>query len=232
MAGGDDASAAQAKGIVSPGSVALERKRFTMTKRISSKHKIDRRMGENIWGRPKSPVNRREYGPGEHGQRRRMKVSDFGLQLKAKQKLKGYYGNILEKQFRNLYKEAVRRKGDTGENLIGLLESRLDAVVYRAKFVPTVFAARQLVNHGHIKVNGRRCNIPSARLKAGDILELRDKALGIPMVIEAVDSPERDVPEYINREGAKATFVRVPGLDEVPYPVRMEPNMVVEFYSR
>ncbi len=203
-----------------------------MTKRISSKHKIDRRMGQNIWGRPKSPVNRREYGPGEHGQRRRSKVSDFGLQLKAKQKLKGYYGNILEKQFRNLYKEAVRRKGDTGENLIGLLESRLDAVVYRAKFVPTVFAARQLVNHGHVKVNGRRCNIPSARLKAGDVLELRDKALGIPMVIEAIGSPERDVPEYINRDGAKATYVRVPRLEEVPYPVRMEPNMVVEFYSR
>ena len=203
-----------------------------MTKRISSKHKIDRRMGENIWGRPKSPVNRREYGPGEHGQRRRSKVSDFGLQLKAKQKLKGYYGNILEKQFRNLYKEAVRRKGDTGENLIGLLESRLDAVVYRAKFVPTVFAARQLVNHGHVLLNGRRCNIPSARLKPGDVLELRDKALGIPMVIEAVSSPERDVPEYISRDGAKATYVRVPNLDEVPYPVRMEPNMVVEFYSR
>ena len=189
-------------------------------------------MGENIWGRPKSPVNRREYGPGEHGQRRRSKISDFGLQLKAKQKLKGYYGNILEKQFRNLYKEAVRRKGDTGENLIGLLESRLDAIVYRAKFVPTVFAARQLVNHGHVKVNGRRCNIPSARLKAGDVLELRDKALGIPMVIEAISSPERDVPEYINRDGAKATYVRVPRLEEVPYPVRMEPNMVVEFYSR
>ena len=203
-----------------------------MTKRISSKHKIDRRMGENIWGRPKSPVNRREYGPGEHGQRRRSKVSDFGLQLKAKQKLKGYYGNILEKQFRNLYKEAVRRKGDTGENLIGLLESRLDAIVYRAKFVPTVFAARQLVNHGHVKLNGRRCNIPSARLKAGDVLELRDKALGIPMVIEAISSAERDVPEYINRDGAKATYVRVPRLEEVPYPVRMEPNMVVEFYSR
>ena len=152
--------------------------------------------------------------------------------MKAKQKLKGYYGNILEKQFRNLYKEAVRRKGDTGENLIGLLESRLDAVVYRAKFVPTVFAARQLVNHGHVMLNGRRCNIPSARLKAGDVLELRDKALGIPMVIEAIGSPERDVPEYIHRDGAKATYVRVPRLDEVPYPVRMEPNMVVEFYSR
>ncbi len=232
MAGGEYASAAPEKGTVSPGPAALERERFKMTKRISSKHKIDRRMGENIWGRPRSPVNRREYGPGEHGQRRRSKVSDFGLQLKAKQKLKGYYGNILEKQFRNLYKEAVRRKGDTGENLIGLLESRLDAVVYRAKFVPTVFAARQLVNHGHVKVNGRRCNIPSARLKAGDVLELRDKALGIPMVIEALGSPERDVPEYINRDGAKATYVRVPRLEEVPYPVRMEPNMVVEFYSR
>ncbi|RMB04413.1 30S ribosomal protein S4 [Eilatimonas milleporae] len=203
-----------------------------MSKRIQAKYKIDRRMGENIWGRSKSPVNAREYGPGQHGQRRKGKISDFGLQLRAKQKLKGYYGNITEKQFRRYYNEADRRKGDTGENLIGILECRLDAIVYRAKFVPTVFAARQFVNHGHVLVNGRRCNIPSALLRPGDVVEVREKAREIPMVIEAGQSPERDVPEYVSVEGLKATFVRVPSLDEVPYPVVMEPNLVVEFYSR
>ena len=203
-----------------------------MSKRIQAKYKIDRRMGENIWGRSKSPVNAREYGPGQHGQRRKGKVSDFGLQLRAKQKLKGYYGNITEKQFRRYYNEADRRKGDTGENLIGILECRLDAIVYRAKFVPTVFAARQFVNHGHVLVNGRRCNIPSALLRPGDVVEVREKAREIPMVIEAGQSPERDVPEYVSVEGLKATFVRVPSLDEVPYPVVMEPNLVVAFYSR
>lgn len=203
-----------------------------MSKRIQAKYKIDRRMGENIWGRAKSPVNSREYGPGQHGQRRKGKLSDFGIQLRAKQKLKGYYGNITEKQFRRYYDEAVRQRGDTGEHLIGILECRLDAVVYRAKFVPTVFAARQFVNHGHVLVNGKRCNIPSRLLKPGDVVEVREKAHGIPMVIEAQQSPERDVPEYIAADGLKATYVRIPALDEVPYPVMMEPNLVVEFYSR
>ena len=203
-----------------------------MTKRISAKHKLDRRMGENIWGRSKSPVNARQYGPGEHGQRRKGRPSDFGIQLKAKQKLKGYYGNITEKQFHRYYKEAVRRKGDTGEHLVGLLERRLDAVVYRAKFVPTVFAARQFVSHGHVLVNGRRSNVPSHLLKDGDVVEIRQKSREMPMVLEAQQSPERDVPEYITVEGAKATLTRVPSLDEVPYPVQMEPHLVVEFYSR
>ena len=203
-----------------------------MTKRIQAKYKIDRRMGENIWGRAKSPVNSREYGPGQHGQRRKGKLSDFGIQLRAKQKLKGYYGNITEKQFRRYYDEAVRRKGDTGENLIGILECRLDALVYRAKFVPTVFSARQFVGHGHVLVNGRRCNIPSAMIRPGDVVEIRQKSREIPMVIEAQQSTERDVPEYITVDGNKATYVRVPSLEEVPYPVVMEPNLVVEFYSR
>ncbi len=203
-----------------------------MSKRIQAKYKIDRRMGENIWGRAKSPVNSREYGPGQHGQRRKGKLSDFGIQLRAKQKLKGYYGNISEKQFRRYYDEAVRRKGDTGENLVGILECRLDALVYRAKFVPTVFAARQFVNHGHVLVNGKRCNIPSRLLQAGDVVEIREKARNIPMVLEAAQSPERDHPEYVSVDGHKATYVRVPNLDEVPYPVIMEPNLVVEFYSR
>jgi small subunit ribosomal protein S4 len=203
-----------------------------MSKRISAKHKIDRRMGENIWGRAKSPVNTRSYGPGEHGQRRKGKLSDFGTQLRAKQKLKGYYGSITEKQFHRYYMVASSQKGDTGENLIGILERRLDAVVYRAKFVPTVFAARQFVSHAHVLVNGKRVNVPSYLVKEGDVIEVREKSRQMPMVLEAAQNPERDIPEYITVEGTKATYGRVPTLDEVPYPVRMEPNLVVEFYSR
>ncbi|MBB5754547.1 30S ribosomal protein S4 [Prosthecomicrobium pneumaticum] len=205
-----------------------------MSKRLSSKYKIDRRLGENLWGRPKSPVNRREYGPGQHGQRRKGKVSDYGTQLRAKQKLKGYYGNISEKQFRKVYAEATRRKGDSSENLIGLLESRLDAVVYRAKFAATPFAARQLVSHGHVKVNGRRVTIPSFMLKVGDTIELKDASKQLAVVIEATQLAERDVPEYVEADHSKmvARFARVPGLADVPYPVHMEPNLVVEFYSR
>ncbi len=205
-----------------------------MTKRASSKYKLDRRMGENIWGRPKSPVNRREYGPGQHGQRRKGKLSDFGVQLRAKQKLKGYYGDIREKQFRATYDEANRRKGDAGENLIGLLESRLDAIVYRAKFVPTVFAARQFINHGHISVNGVRVNVGSYRCKPGDVIEVRQKSKQLVSVLEAVQLAERDVPDYIDADHNKmvATYVRVPMLSDVPYAVIMEPNLVVEYYSR
>jgi small subunit ribosomal protein S4 len=204
-----------------------------MSKRLSAKYKLDRRMGENIWGRPKSPVNKREYGPGQHGQRRKGKVSDYGLQLKAKQKLKGYYGEVTEKQFKSIYQEADRMKGDTSQNLIGLLERRLDAVVYRAKFAPTIFAARQLVSHGHVYVNGNKCNIASRRIAVGDVISLGAKAQEMALVIEAQSLPERDIPDYVVTDGAsKATFSRVPALDEVPYPVKMEPNLVVEFYSR
>ncbi|WP_342642464.1 30S ribosomal protein S4 [Rhodoligotrophos ferricapiens] len=205
-----------------------------MTKRIQAKHKIDRRMGENIWGRPKSPVNKREYGPGQHGQRRKGKLSDFGQQLRAKQKLKGYYGSINERQFNAIYQEAARMKGDTSENLIGLLERRLDAIVYRAKFVPTIFAARQFVNHGHVKVNGRRVNIPSYRVKLGDVIEVKDKSREMALVLEAQQLAERDVPDYIelDQKGFVARLSRVPALSDVPYPVQMEPNLVVEFYSR
>ncbi|MEM6660683.1 MAG: 30S ribosomal protein S4 [Pseudomonadota bacterium] len=205
-----------------------------MTKRTSAKYKLDRRMGENIWGRPKSPVNRREYGPGQHGQRRKGKMSDFGLQLRAKQKLKGHYGDLTEKQFRRIYSEAERRKGDTGENLIGLLESRLDAVVYRSKFVPTVFAARQFVNHGHVEVNGVRTNIPSYRVKEGDVISLRSKAKDMVLVLEAIQSPERDTPDYIDVDHSKmtATFIRTPSLGDVPFAVMMEPNLVVEYYAK
>ena len=205
-----------------------------MSKRKSAKYKLDRRMGENIWGRPNSPVNKRSYGPGQHGQRRKAKMSDFGLQLRAKQKLKGYYGDVTEKQFRRIYAEAERMKGDTGENLIGLLERRLDAVVYRAKFVPTVFAARQFVNHGHVLVNGKRVNIPSYRVKEGDVIEVRAKSKQNVTVLEAAGLAERDVPDYIEVDHSKmvATFVRTPGLGDVPYPVQMEPNLVIEYYAQ
>ena len=204
-----------------------------MSKRKSSKFKLDRRMGENIWGRPKSPVNRREYGPGQHGQRRKSKLSDFGIQLRAKQKLKGYYGDVTEKQFRRAYAEAARMKGDTGQNLIGILEQRLDMIVYRAKFAPTIFAARQIVSHGHIRVNGVKCNVASRRVKPDDIISLGSKAQEMALVIEAQSLAERDIPEYVSPDGTdKVTFTRIPTLDEVPYPVKMEPNLVVEFYSR
>mgnify|MGYP002878540699 FL=1 len=191
-------------------------------------------MGENIWGRPKSPVNLRAYGPGQHGQQRRGKLSDFGLQMRAKQKLKGYYGNITEKQFKKIFKEAERIKGDTSENIIGLLERRLDSVIYRAKFVPTVFSARQFINHGHVKVNGKRVNIPSYLLKTGDLIELKEKSRSLEIVLRGIESTERDIPDYIECDQKKLTakITRIPKLTEVPYPVQMEPNLVVEFYSR
>ncbi len=204
-----------------------------MSKRTESKYKINRRLGVNLWGRSKSPLNRREYGPGQHGQRRK-KPSDYGTQLSAKQKLKGYYANIGERQFRRLYEEAVRRRGDTGENLIELLERRLDTVIYRMKLAPTPFAARQLINHGHVLVNGKRLNIGSAKLSDGDTVELRPKAKEMAVTMEATQSSERDVPDYIeiDHERMRGKFIRAPKLADVPYPVTMEPNLVVEFYSR
>jgi small subunit ribosomal protein S4 len=205
-----------------------------MTKRATAKYKLDRRMGENLWGRPKSPVNKRSYGPGQHGQRRAKKLSDYGTQLQAKQKLKGYYGNITERQFHKYYVEAARRIGDTGENMVGLLERRLDAVVYRAKFVPTPFAARQLVSHGHVKVNGRRVTVPSYQVKQGDTIELTAKAKDLALVLEAAKSAERDVPDYVNADHNKmsAKFLRTPKLGDVPYAAQMQPHLIVEFYSR
>mgnify|MGYP001227540061 FL=1 len=202
-------------------------------KRASAKHKIDRRLGVNLWGRQKSPYNLRQTGPGMHGGRR-SKPTDYGTQLAAKQKLKGYYGSIGEKQFRRYFKEATRLRGDTGQNLIGLLERRLDAVIYRAKFVPTVFAARQFVNHGHVLVNGNRVDIPSYQVKEGDVIEVKEKSKQLPLVLTAVELAERDVPEYIDADHKKmkATFLRTPSLEDVPYPVHMEPNLVIEFYSR
>ncbi|MGZ3411862.1 MAG: 30S ribosomal protein S4 [Xanthobacteraceae bacterium] len=205
-----------------------------MTKRHAAKYKLDRRMGKNVWGRPKSPVNRREYGPGQHGQRRKGKLSDYGVQLRAKQLLKGYYANISERQFRGIYAEAIRLKGDSGANLIGLLERRLDTIVYRAKFVPTMFAARQFVNHGHVKVNGRKANISSMRLKVGDVIEVKEKSRQLALVLEANQLAERDVPDFIEADHSKMTakFARIPAVTDVPYPVQMEPHLVVEYYSR
>ena len=204
-----------------------------MSKRLAAKFKINRRLGVNLWGRAKSPVNRREYGPGQHGQHKG-KPTDYGTQLMAKQKLKGYYGNVSEKQLQKYYAEAIRRTGDTSEHLIGLLESRLDAIVYRMKFVPSVFAARQFVNHGHILVNGKRVNIPSYQVKEGDEISIREKSRQLAIVLEAEASTERDVPEYmdVDHKAGKGVFLHVPKLADVPYPVQMEPNLVVEFYSR
>ena len=204
-----------------------------MSKRKSAKYKLDRRVGENIWGRSKSPVNKRPNRPGQHGARRAGKMSDFGLQLMAKQKLKGYYGDITEKQFRRTYDEAARRKGNTAENLIGLLESRLDALVYRSKFVPTIFSARQFVNHGHVTVNGKKANVPSMRLKPGDVVQVKERSRNMALVIEALGSGERDIPDYIDVEpkAMTSTFMRLPVLSDVPYAARMEPNLVVEYYS-
>lgn len=204
-----------------------------MTRRLKAKYKIDRRVGENIWGRPKSPVNKRNYKPGQHGQGRRGKTSDYGMQLMAKQKLKFHYGDITEKQFRRTFDEASRLKGNTAENLIGLLESRLDAFVYRSKFVPTIFAARQFVNHGHILLNGKRCNIGSVRLKPGDVVQVREKSRNMALVLEALGSPERDIPEYIevDPKAMTATYIRIPELADVPFAVQMEPAQVVEYYS-
>ena len=204
-----------------------------MSNRTRAKYKIDRRLRVNLWGRPKSPFNTREYGPGLHGQRRR-KQSDYGLQLQAKQKLKGYYGNISERQFRRYYIEADLRKGDTSENLLALLERRLDAVIYRMKLVPTVFASRQFINHGHILVNSKRVNIPSYKVKDGDVIEVKEKSRDLPLVLEAAGSPERDVPDYVEVDHGKmrGTFLRQPGLADIPYPALMQPNLVIEYYSR
>ena len=205
-----------------------------MTKRHQAKYKIDRRMGQNIWGRPKSPINKREYGPGQHGQRRKGKLSDYGVQLRAKQKLKGYYANMSERHFHGIYDEARRIKGDTGANMIGLLERRLDTVIYRSKFVPTVFAARQFVSHGHITVNGKRVTVSSYRVKVGDLVEVKEKSRQLALVLEATQVAERDVPDYLEVDHSKmsAKMSRIPTLTDVPYPVQMEPHLVVEYYSR
>ena len=206
-----------------------------MSNRSNTKYKISRRLGVNLWGRGKDPFETKNYAPGQHGPVARRRVpSDYGTQLMAKQKLKGYYGNISEKQFKSIFKEADRRKGDTGENLVGLLEQRLDAVIYRLNFVPTVFGARQLVSHKHIKVNGKTVNIPSYIVKVGDVIEVKEKSRNIPMVLESAENPERAVPDYVevDSKAYKGSLVRVPAFEEIPYPVQMEPNLVVEFYSR
>ena len=205
-----------------------------MTKRLNSKHKVDRRLKVNLWGRPKSPFNTRAYPPGQHGQTKSSKPSDYGIQLQAKQKLKSYYGNMNERQFRNMYKKAIMKKGDTAENLIGLLERRLDAVIYRSKLSSTIFSSRQLINHGHVKVNGKKVNIASYSVKEEDSIEIRDKSKQLAIVDIALASKERETPEYIqmDEKNKKFKFVRTPKLEEVPYPIVMEPNLVIEYYSR
>ena len=205
-----------------------------MTKRIASKHKVDRRLKVNLWGRPKSPFNSRGYPPGQHGKNKRGKISDYGTQLEAKQKLKFYYGNMNERQFRNVYRKAISKKGNTTENLIGLLERRLDTVIYRAKFATTVFLARQLINHGHIRVNDKKVNIPSYLVKEEDSIEIKSKSKELIVIVGSLVSKEREIPDYIqmDEKNKKAKLIRVPKFAEVPYPVIMEPNLVIEYYSR
>ena len=205
-----------------------------MTKRLNSKHKVDRRLKVNLWGRPKSQYNTRAYPPGQHGQTKSAKPSDYGIQLQAKQKLKCYYGNMNERQFRNMYKKAIMKKGDTAENLIGLLERRLDAVIYRSKLSNTIFSSRQLINHGHVRVNGKKVNISSYQVKEEDSIEIRDKSKQLALIDIALANKEREVPEYLqlDEKNKKVKFVRVPKFEEVPYPVVMEPNLVIEYYSR
>ena len=205
-----------------------------MTKRLNSKHKVDRRLRVNLRGRPKSPFNTRAYPPGQHGQSKNAKLSDYGVQLQAKQKLKSYYGNMNERQFRNVYKKAIMKKGDTAENLIGLLERRLDAVIYRSKFSNTIFSSRQLINHGHVKVNGKKVNVSSYQVKEEDTIEIRDKSKQLAIIDIALANKERETPEYlqVDEKNKKVKFVRVPKFEDVPYPVTMEPNLVIEYYSR
>jgi len=205
-----------------------------MTKRLASKHKVDRRLKVNLWGRPKSPFNSRNYPPGQHGKNKKGKLSDYGNQLEAKQKLKFYYGNMNERQFRNVFRKALQKRGNTTENFIGLLERRLDTVIYRAKFATTVFSARQIINHGHIKVNGKKVNIPSFLVSDKDVIELKDKSKELTVIAEALVSKERDIPDYIqmDEKSKKAKLIRIPKFSEVPYPGIMEPNLVVEYYSR
>ena len=205
-----------------------------MTKRLNSKHKIDRRLKVNLWGRPKSPFNTRAYGPGQHGQTKTSKPSNYGIQLNAKQKLKAYYGNINERQFRNIYRKAINKRGDSTENLVGLLETRLDTVIYRSKFAPTVFAARQLINHGHFRVNSKKVNVSSYRVREDDVIEIKDKSKSLTVIEGSLSNKDRDVPEYIQLDSKNKTtkLVRVPKLSEIPYPVLMEPKLVIEYYSR
>ena len=205
-----------------------------MTKRLASKHKVDRRLKVNLWGRPKSPFNTRNYKPGQHGKTAKGKISDYGIQLQAKQKLKFYYGNMNERQFRNIYRKALKKKGNTSENFIGLLERRLDTIIYRAKFALTVFSARQLINHGHIKINGKKVNIPSYLVTEKDIIEVKDKSKEHTLIVGSIGSKERDVPDYIqmDEKNKTAKLLRVPKFSEVPYPTIMEPNLVIEYYSR
>ena len=206
-----------------------------MAKINTPRGKLVRKFGENIFGNPKYDrlLNRKPYGPGQHAQTRRGKISNYGTQLQEKQKIKFMYG-LLEKQFRITFKKAEKLKGETGTNMLQLLESRLDTVIYRAKFAPTVFAARQMINHGHIKVNKKRVNISSYVVKSSDLIEIRDKSKKLTVIDGSLQSKERDVPEYIQLDNKNKTakLVRIPKFSEVPYPVIMEPNLVIEYYSR
>jgi small subunit ribosomal protein S4 len=205
-----------------------------MTKRIGAKKKVSRKLGASLWGQAKDPYIKRNYKPGQHGASSRGRVSDYGTQLRAKQRMKFYYGNISEKQFFNSFTLASKSKGDVSENFVALLESRLDAIVYRANFVPTVFAARQFVSHKHVSVNGKTVNIPSYKVKVGDVVQVREKSRKLAIVIEAIQKMERDIPSYmqLDKDNLSVRFVTKPSFAEIPYPVEMQPHLITEFYSR
>ncbi len=205
-----------------------------MTKRVNAKKKFSRKLGGSLWGQAKDPYLKRNYKPGQHGASSKGRVSDYGTQLKAKQRMKFYYGNISEKQFFNTFSLAEKSKGDVSENFVGLLESRLDVIVYRANFVPTVFAARQFVSHKHVTVNGKIVNIASYRAKIGDVVQVREKSRTLALVIDAQQKMERDIPSYmmLDKDNLSAKLTEKPTFAEVPYPIEMQPHFITEFYSR
>ncbi|XVN41153.1 MAG: 30S ribosomal protein S4 [Rickettsia endosymbiont of Argas persicus] len=205
-----------------------------MTKIVRSKYKASRRLGVSLWGDSKDAFNTRNYRPGQHGQNTMVKTSDYGLHLKAKQRIKCHYGRITEKQFRNLFGSAQKMKGNTGENFIGLLESRLDTIVYRMNIAQTIFAARQLVSHGHIKVNGHKADIASMRLKEGDVVEIKESSRQMTVIQESVSKQGQTTPDYVSFDvdSLSGKYLRVPTISDVRYPFKAEVHLVVELYSR
>ena len=205
-----------------------------MAKINTPRGKLVRKFGENIFGNPKYDklLNRKPYGPGQHAQTRRGKVSNYGSQLQEKQKIKFMYG-LLEKQFRITFKKAEKLKGETGTNMLQLLESRLDNVVFRLGFAPTRPAARQLVSHKHFLVNGIAVNIPSYLLKPGDDISVRNKSKKMDIILDSIRTIKGDIElSWLNLDKAKmtGTFLNVPERDEMDLTINEQ--LVVELYSK
>ena len=202
-----------------------------MARYTGPKHKLCRRLGECIWGNPRCPSINRPFAPGQHGQSRRRKRSVYGMQLLQKQKIRTHYG-LMERQMRKVFAEAKRMGGVTGSNLMMLLESRLDCVVYRLGFANTVPAARQLVTHGHIVVDGKAVNIPSFRVKPGMVVGVREKSRKVPMIANGVESPRTMMPEYLERpeKAFEGKMVSLPNSETIPF--KADTQAVIGFYSR